>query len=894
MGLRDIFRKKADRKKAGEAATTEEADIVADESPDDIPFGLDVWVEGVDPIVDIVAIHGLNGHRGKTWTAKNKVNWLQDTNMLSAIIPNARIMSWGYDANTHNTKELSAMYLYDHAQKLVSDLSLHRRGDQTDARPIIFVAHSLGGIVLKSALIHSDSTRSGHLYHHKSIKTSTYGIMFMGTPHQGGEGVAWGKRLVNVASIFVKTNDKLLNILERDSEILQQQLAQYNSISGDFETKFAYETKPMPLALGKAMIVVPKSSAVVPGQVDAEPIAIMDHHINMVKFATQNDEFKRVASHLKLMVDNAPKKAQKNWLAERGVEAARIGHLEVNFNVDFDLTGIPKTSAFIGRKSDLDSMEKQLMRREGLDRRKICIIHGLGGVGKTQSAVEYARLHKDLYTSFFWIDGRTEETVIQSLLDLASRLPNSQMPGIDTQKTKGLEESRVATQEVLKWFALKGNTQWLLVFDNIDRTSYEEESTQQNGISSYDITQYFPRSDTGSIIITTRLQRLVSLGHSVHLRKLSTLDSLLILENHARRSLKRSSRQVPSEDLSETEYWDPDAVTLVKRLGCLPLALVFAGSYISKTTIVKYLELYDMSWQELHGQMRKQPDYPGRGITTTWQISFDEVERRDIRAAKLLRLWGYLDHQELWYRLLRWPTSAQAAPNWPQQITSTEVSFLAIVDTLLDFSVIEKNDNSETYSMHVVVHEWIKASFDRRKDDGLLQMAITSIGLAVPESNAKDAPIIQRRLLPHLSQLLQYWSHVTDDQDCINETVKLAEAEQMYQRALQGKEKAWGPEHMSTLETVNNLGNLYLNQGKLVEAEQMYQRALQGKEKAWGPEHMSTLDTVHNLGLLYANQGKLVEAEQMYQRALQGQEKAWGPEHTSTLDLSMELKSKDS
>src|SRR5271170_4028519 len=148
--------------------------------------------------------------------------------MLSAAIPNARIMSWGYDANTHSTKELSAMYLYDHAQKLVSDLSLHRQIDKTDTRPIIFVAHSLGGIVLKSALIHSDSTRSKHLYHHKSIKTSTYGIVFMGTPHQGGEGVAWGKRLVYVASIFAKTNDKLLNVLERDSEILQQQLGQYN------------------------------------------------------------------------------------------------------------------------------------------------------------------------------------------------------------------------------------------------------------------------------------------------------------------------------------------------------------------------------------------------------------------------------------------------------------------------------------------------------------------------------------------------------------------------------------------------------------------------------------------------------------------------------------------
>jgi Tfp pilus assembly protein PilF len=79
---------------------------------------------------------------------------------------------------------------------------------------------------------------------------------------------------------------------------------------------------------------------------------------------------------------------------------------------------------------------------------------------------------------------------------------------------------------------------------------------------------------------------------------------------------------------------------------------------------------------------------------------------------------------------------------------------------------------------------------------------------------------------------------------------------------------------MSTLNTVNNLANLYKTQGKLVEAEQMYQRALQGKKKAWGPEHTSTLDTVNNLANLYTTQGKLVKAEQMYQRALQGYEKA--------------------
>ncbi|KAH8669617.1 hypothetical protein BGZ60DRAFT_38520 [Tricladium varicosporioides] len=723
--------------------------------------------------------------------------------------------------------------------------------------------------------------------------------MFMGTPHQGGEGVAWGKRLINVASIFVNTNNKLLNILENESEFLQQQLGQYNSISGDFETKFAYETKPTPLVLGKAILVVPKSSAVIPGQVDAEPIAIMDHHINMVKFAKQSNEFKKVAGHLKLMVDNAPLKIEKNWVTERGVEVTRAGNTKPTFDVAFDLTGVPTTGAFIGRRSDLDSIEKQLTPGEVRDRRKVCVVHGLGGVGKTQLAIEYARLHKGLYTSFFWIDGKTEESLIQSLLNIALRLPNGQILGIDTQKIGGLEKSRKAAQKILEWFALSNNTQWLLVFDNIDKTSYGEKPDQNTEPSSYDITQYLPRGDTGSIIVTTRLQRLVSLGGAVPLRKLGVLDGLLVLESYTRRILRCSSRQMVPGDMSEIDNWDPDAVTLVKRLDCLPLALVFAGSYISTTTVAKYLELYKNSWQDLHRQMRKCTDYP-ETIITTWQISFDEVERRDKGAANLLRLWGYLDNQDLWYQLLLWRGYGDAAPRWLQQIVNTEISFLATITTLLDFSLIERNNNSESYSMHPVVHDWVQSMINIRKDDGFLQVAITTIGLAVPVHNKPDSPSVKRRISPHSIQLIQCWSLASIFQDFVDTPAfleglnclgilywnqgKLSEAEEMYQRALKGRYKALGSEHTSTLETINNIGVLYHDQGKLPEAEEMYQRALKGSEKAFGAEHTSTLDTINNLGILYWNQGKLSKAEEMLQRALKGRYKALESEHTSTLE----------
>lgn len=72
----------------------------------------------------IVAIHGLNGHRDKTWTASNNVNWLSD--LLPHDIPNARVITWGYDANTHSSSRVSCQYLYDHARQLVSDLCRKR------------------------------------------------------------------------------------------------------------------------------------------------------------------------------------------------------------------------------------------------------------------------------------------------------------------------------------------------------------------------------------------------------------------------------------------------------------------------------------------------------------------------------------------------------------------------------------------------------------------------------------------------------------------------------------------------------------------------------------------------------------------------------------------------
>ena len=161
-------------------------------------------------LCSIVALHGLNGHREKTWTFEGKgkskdVLWLRD--LLPPIIPNARIWTWGYDSRTRSKshgEQLTIKSLYDQQ---------------------------------------------------RSIKTSTYGIIFMGTPHQGGQGVGIGKIMLNIAKAQAHTSDNLLKQLEVHSELLQQQLSEFTLICQAFEMYFAYETKPTPIVGGVAMVV---------------------------------------------------------------------------------------------------------------------------------------------------------------------------------------------------------------------------------------------------------------------------------------------------------------------------------------------------------------------------------------------------------------------------------------------------------------------------------------------------------------------------------------------------------------------------------------------------------------------------------------------------------------
>ncbi|KAI9776252.1 MAG: hypothetical protein M1839_000486 [Geoglossum umbratile] len=851
-------------------------------------LGLIILEEGTSPIVDIVAIHGLNGHREKTWTASNNILWLRD--LLPKDIPNARIFSWGYDVNTHSTSHLSAQYLYGHARTLVSDLSRKRRVTKTQRRPIIFIAHSLGGIVVKSALIHSDAAREHALEEHRSIALSTYGIFFMGTPHQGGSGVALGELLVKVASIFVKADNRILQHLERDSEYLQQQLGQYAPISSNFVTKFAYEIYPTPIAFGKAVVVVPIASAVVPGVADAEPIAISANHLDMVRFVSKADGgYQKVSEHLTLMIEKACGTISVRWETEERVKKVKSGDNGGNTYYEVPL----QVSQFVGRVELLKEIEIAFTNPIGKVFPKIVVLLGMGGQGKTQLAIEYCRAARKSgqFQAIFWIDASSSNSVSRGFEIVAEKISSVGRVFDDT-------ESKIAfAKETLgQW-----RNPWLMVFDN-----YDQPSEFRN------ITTYFPQGETGAILFTSRHADSERLGTTIRVMRMAENEGLELL-------LRQSKLESNDGNAAEGRK-------VIRKLGYLPLAIDQAGAYISarKLPLQLFAKHYNErkefvlkhtpSLWEYRRRLGEDKDETLLSVFTTWELSFQQIGKNEDERAIIghfLTLSAFFDATNVGEDLFRSHlASTNKPPKWIKNFVSRglwdQYKYQDIIVELLNLSLLQNVDignERSHFSLHPLVTDWLKLRTDQKSRQKYTMEATTILTNYIDAQDQRALPLqMKLDILSHVDVCLQNDREYLRELDELDESDllslrrsaftlgvfyriqgRLAEAEAMYKRALAGYEKALGPDHTSTLDTVNNLGGLYSDQGRLAEAEAMYKRALAGNEKALGPDHTSTLDTVNNLGSLYSGQGRLAEAEAMYKRALAGNEKALGPDHTSTL-----------
>ncbi|KAK3612928.1 hypothetical protein LTR22_028383, partial [Elasticomyces elasticus] len=305
------------------------------------------------------------------------------------------------------------------------------------------------------------------------------------------------------------------------------------------------------------------------------------------------------------------------------VDRQDIVELELaSHHIEFSLKGIPVTDYFVPRPLEMAQIQAFLNCPQEEPRRRVYVVHGLGGMGKTQLCVEYVRTHHDNFTAVLWLDGSSRDAMRQSLASAAQRLPVDQgmVPPQPHLQAHDIDES---LDKLWRWLSKKGNTGWLLIFDNVDR----DWQTGKGDAQAYNPTEFFPSADHGAVLMTSRLTRLQGPQSSLQLRQADRELGKSILETRGRKGL-------------------PDADRLVQRLGGLPLALVQAGAYLQQTgmTVDEYLGWYASTWENLMKNQNLFPlhEYGERGVLTTWRMSYEQVCAVKPEAARLLDQWAFL------------------------------------------------------------------------------------------------------------------------------------------------------------------------------------------------------------------------------------------------------------
>ncbi|KAI4960208.1 hypothetical protein J4E86_001830 [Alternaria arbusti] len=279
--------------------------------------------------VDIILIHGLGGDRTGTWTeraADDKQNpcfWPRD--LLPVDLPDARIITWGYAAAT--IKPLNVVSIANptqHAEKLCSELASLRVGVLD--RPILFVAHSMGGIVAKKALLNSQDSNVDNI---ASLVDDTRDIIFMGTPHCGSELANVASFLTKIVRIFHSVNSSMVEELQSQNAQLQdtdrrfhQLLAKHVGTKSAIEVCCFCESVP----LSGFGIIVPDYSAAPPGY---ERIVVDANHVEMTKFSKREDQtYKNVLAELRRMIELT--KEQRRDESDPSMQRGDVTHVGNN------------------------------------------------------------------------------------------------------------------------------------------------------------------------------------------------------------------------------------------------------------------------------------------------------------------------------------------------------------------------------------------------------------------------------------------------------------------------------------------------------------------------------------------------------------------------------------
>jgi tetratricopeptide (TPR) repeat protein len=509
----------------------------------------------------------------------------------------------------------------------------------------------------------------------------------------------------------------------------------------------------------------------------------------------------------------------------------------------------PRNPFFTGREKVLAALHAALQKRGR------AALSGLGGVGKTQTATEYAYRHRKDYHSVLWASAESRETLLSSFVSIASalNLPES------TAK-----EQEAAVGAVKRW--LETHSGWLLVLDNADDLAIARE--------------FMPHHPQGHILLTTRAQATSAIAERVEIEEMETEEGALFL-------LRRAGLVPKEQPLSVASAADRSlAEQIWKEVGGLPLALDQAGAFMEETpsSLAEYLTFYKSEGAKLRAERGGLGDHPS--VTVTFSLAFNKVAEASAAAADLIRLCAFLAPDAIPEEIF---TNSAAELGETATEATTPLAFAQVLKECGRFSLIDRNPQNKTLDIHRLVQSVVRDGMDGAEQRRWAERAVRAVNTAFPHIEFPDWPKCER-LLPHAQACAavveEFGFEFHEIARLFNQAglylgkrARYAEAEPLYQRALAILEKTLGPEHPNVANTLNNLAGLYYDRGKFAEAEPLYLRALAMRERVLGPEHPDVGQSLNNLAGLYSAQGKYAEAEPLYLRALAIRGKALGPEH---------------
>jgi len=559
------------------------------------------------------------------------------------------------------------------------------------------------------------------------------------------------------------------------------------------------------------------------------------------------------------------------------------------------LSNLPERNPFFtGREQVLTQLQ------EALAAQGRAALSGLGGVGKTQTAVEYAHCHLKEYDCILWVTAASQESLVSGYVTVAGllKLPEAHA-----------KDQTLAVDAIKRWFS--SNERWLLILDNADDLKMVRE--------------FIPSRKSGHVLLTTRAGVLGPIARRVEILEMGTEEGALFLLRRAKYIAEDASIDIAVEGDQAR------AKEITTQHDGLPLALDQAAAYIEETScgLSGYLSLYREHAPEL---LRRRgvlvSDHPDP-VASTWALSFEKIDKANLPAAELLKFCSFL-HPDAIPEEVFSEGAMELGPEL-QALASDGFRWNNTISNILKYSLLRRDPAARTLEIHRLVQKVLKQGMDENTQRRWAERAVRAVNRAFPDVKFTNWPLCGRLLSQaHAgAQLINQWGfkfpeaarllnesavylfrrgRYTDAEALFERSLAIreetlssehpdtawslhnlavlydrqhhfSEAELLYQRALRIFEKVHGPDHPDVAWCLNDLAGLYYIQGQYAKVEPVCKRALEIREKVLGPEHPDTAESVTGLAVLYYTQGKYAEAEPLYQQALATREKVLGLEH---------------